>query len=162
ALAAAPALVRQLRQCHMDTRVPFRDALRAIGPESLPAILPLLRSKDPWARGHALELLRIFGRHARQWKDAVLPLFRHDPNASVRRDAVRALVSLDAREVSALPILLDALGDPEERVVVEALKLLARYGPDAPSAVPHLRALLEKRKDVPTIVGALAQTSVDL
>lgn len=64
------------------------------------------------------------------------------PHPGVRGEALEALVRLAPVEV-AVPALLSALADPVGEVRYLASLGLARVGPRAASAAPHLRALLD-------------------
>jgi HEAT repeat protein len=59
--AAAPALTRLLAHSRWWVRTAAKDALRGIGPEAVPALLPVLTDPDAFARNGAAEILQDIG-----------------------------------------------------------------------------------------------------
>lgn len=87
------------------------------------------RPNDTDRRLKAVDLLGEFGRLDRT-PDYVVPGVG-DPDGEAQ--AVTRV---------AVPVLIHALGDPDDRVRLRACAALGKIGPHAAEAIPHLRALL--------------------
>jgi HEAT repeat protein len=59
--AAAPAVTHLLSDSRWWVRTAAKDALRAIGRDALPALIPILGSPDRFARNGAAEVLQDIG-----------------------------------------------------------------------------------------------------
>jgi HEAT repeat protein len=120
--------------------------VKSLGDIGQPAAAAVPRLKEcldepagrPWA---AYALLRITGDD-----DAYLPILIHgvrdDPDAS------DALAELGPRAKAAVPALIEALGNPSERIRWGAARALGRMGSDAWPAVPGLIKLLGEKPPV--------------
>jgi HEAT repeat protein len=67
-----------------------------------------------------------------------------DPAAEVRARAAELAISFGA---PAVPLLLDALGDPDDRVVEAGSFALGELGPSGAGAVPGLSAVVHDHRD---------------
>ncbi|WP_018568283.1 fumarate reductase/succinate dehydrogenase flavoprotein subunit [Streptomyces sp. PsTaAH-124] len=120
-----PALAAALRDGHGSVRAAAAASLRELV-ETLPpdpalreGLTGALAGPDPVVRATALDVLRAL----RLGDAAVFAAALADPDTSVRIEAVRALVSVDAAEAVA-----GAAGDPSREVRVAVAKALGGLG----------------------------------
>jgi HEAT repeat protein len=147
--AAAPVLRQVLESAPAPTRVYAAQALwkTAADPEALWALADLSR-RDEEVRATADEVLFTLGTEA-------LPVLRPGlkaKDAHRRAQAAWALRALREHAEAAVPDLVAALADADERVRDAAAAALARAGPHATPAL--LQALADPRAAV--VSGALA------
>lgn len=139
-------------------------ALQWLGPRTegvIPALIQALGNDVPWVRSEAIRALGRFGEAA----NATLPALRkamEDSDTMVRVDAAEAVWTI-AKDKSAIPVLIGALGDADPNRCVCAVDALRNIGPPARDAIPALIDVL-KNRDVYVRVyaaGALSQISAD-
>jgi HEAT repeat protein len=163
ATPAVPVLIDQLNDPDDFARAAASDALVAVGPAALPALLKATRDRRPLVRDYALGTVAQF----KSADDLVLPALiagLSDDTALVRRGAVQVLRSyLSIHHDSAQAVLLPqprldrlvhaliqalqdkgtAAGQDDLTVPKYAAYILGDLGPKAKPAVPALTALLD-------------------
>src|SRR5262249_8396161 len=117
---AVPALIQLLGSFSEDLRGRSAEALRRIGPPSVPALLVAAKSSDPVVRAGAVRALG--GIKSGPAQTATIAALK-DPDAGVRIEAARGLGELKA--TTAIPSLVAALTDKDGRVGAEAARSLA-------------------------------------
>jgi HEAT repeat protein len=136
---AIPALVHAMRQ--ETAQCPqFAEALREIGPTSVPAVTALLEDSNPHARIAAIATLSEFGSKAVSAWPKLTSLFA-DPDDTVRELAIRAAPRIAPTPVETLPPLLAAMQDPAAGVRRSAAEAIGELGADGAAGVP---AILEE------------------
>ena len=163
-----------------DEASPVRRAalrtLEKLGPaarDALPALRRALKDKDEFARWHAVRALGAIGPDAAEAIPDMIPLLK-DHKADVRlagskplfdlgskwciaRVTAHALGEIRAGPEKVIPALVEALRDDDHRVRQTAAESLARYLPEAKSALPRLTAmLLQENKAVVRAAAAMA------
>jgi HEAT repeat protein len=118
---------------------------------AVPALREILDEKQSSLTLRAIGALISIGPPAR---DAVPSILRWATNADclMRYEAISALGSIHAQPERAVPVLVNALNEPtrlNERVLIRetAALSLARFAPDAKSAVPALVEFLNTHDD---------------
>jgi len=143
---AVPALVAALQDRDEGVRAAAAAALAAVGPPAVEALLAQAQAGDALQRRLAAEILgEVDDGQGRRWLEAALA----DRDAGVREQAAAALGK--QREVAAIPALLQALKDPEERVRARATGALAGIG--LPAVGPLIGALRDPAARRPAIQG---------
>jgi len=140
AAAAVPALLEALRDGRLPSGVVYR-ALGGIGPpaaEAVPELISALGAGEPGVPRESLEALTRIG-------SAAIPALLREIGGggeSEEREvyARRALAGIGAE---AVPLLGNALGDPDPCRRAAIVDVLGRIGPPAREAVPALEELLE-------------------
>jgi HEAT repeat protein len=108
------------------------------GPEDVPALAKALTQADARVRIEAAEDLGRIGRPAAAALPALVPLSEKDPDPLVRLEAAKAVASIDPKNETALPILVEALRDRTPRVRKRAAECLGDLGAGAAPAVAAL------------------------
>ena len=111
------------------------------------ALLEQLESRDPVLRALAVEEIQPSGELLQRLRDLVW----EDPDPLVRVAAVAQIATTDA--YAANQGLVDALGDPDRRVVLKAIEVLEFAGDD--SNISDLELLLDHRD------GAIRQAAAE-
>jgi hypothetical protein len=108
---AVPVLIGALKEKVRLGNKAIPDALAAIGPDSVPALLEAMKSDDPYTRSEAITAIRLLGPKA---KDAVPALVRalDDANRAVQVNVCMALCAMGAEAKEAVPALNRRLEDP--------------------------------------------------
>ncbi len=127
--------------------------------EDVPALIEALEAPEMGTRWNAALLLGELG--AKAAVPALLARVEKDENARVRRRAIEALGKL--RDVSAVPVLLQALKDSDRFVRRDAVRALGNLGDQ--SVIPAVLALLKDpegfvRRDAALVLGELGDPSV--
>jgi HEAT repeat protein len=105
---------------------------------AIPGLVAALHDEEPRVRRRAAVALgSLRGRETAPRLAEALD----DEDAEMRVTAAAALWRLGGRR-EALAVLTLALRDPDERIVLHAVEILADHGPDAGLALPELRKLL--------------------
>lgn len=158
AKGAVPAVVALLEREHLpEVRKAALSTLGAIGRGDLSAVQALTKvakGHDPEEISLALEALGTMRSVTPEALNIVF-LRVHHPFPSVRASAVRALGRLAAPE-SAVPLLVQALADPNLAVRATALAALGILGPAAQSAGPAILASLKEPDPAIRKAAALA------
>ncbi|MCR4399277.1 MAG: HEAT repeat domain-containing protein [Syntrophomonadaceae bacterium] len=104
------------------------------GPAVVNAVVPLLRSQDAFVRNAGIDLL------AHQGPDSLpaLAVMLHDADKDVRKMALDALFLLEME--GAVPVIMEALEDPDLNVVITAVEYLGRL--EATAAAPAVNRVL--------------------
>ena len=132
---AVPALVEARSRVEIKA---VREALVAIGPKAVPALVQLIREhKDPQVREDAINLLEPMGSHAK----AAIPALSqalHDKDAKPPI-TVSAAEALGRMGPDAVPALIDGLSAKDPRVRSCVAVVLGNMNEHAEKAVPALR-----------------------
>ena len=147
ARAAIPALAWQLTNQPVtveDRAHSFAEALSDIGPDAVPALEAASTNGNRFARADAVGVLSEMG-------DAnLVPILLGMCKSADETDRYQAVVLLsrlfDHATVVA-PALIDALDDPDSRVISSAVRGLEQMGPAARPAWPKLQKLLFNGSD---------------
>jgi uncharacterized protein (TIGR02996 family) len=131
-----PRVIAQLRA---NVGVKVMGVLREIGGPAVPALIQLLEGDDA-AIGRALRALDGMGPVAAPAAAAVARHFRSDDEQR-RRTVVSLLSQFGAPEIS-LPILCEAMCDPEPRVRAQAADSAGDLGEAAGPILPNLLDLI--------------------
>jgi HEAT repeat protein len=119
---AVPALAAVLKETDKKELVEAAvTSLGKMGPTAVPPLIDAVKNKS--------------GAPAKEKgkKPAATP----DPTALVRTKAIEALGNIGAKAKPAVPVLIEALRDPNVRA--EAAEALGNIGPEAKEAVPALK-----------------------
>ena len=133
------------------------------GPEDVPALTKALKHDEARVRIDAAEDLGLIGPLAADAVPALLKLAESDGEPLVRIAAAKAVASIDPKNETALPLLIEALKDKTGKVRKRAAESLGDLGPAAKSAVA---ALIKSAKDSDpavswAVVDALGQIGPD-
>ncbi|HYT91622.1 MAG TPA: HEAT repeat domain-containing protein, partial [Gemmataceae bacterium] len=111
----------------------------------------LKNSKSARERATAAEEIGRYGAiKASAVRDAIEPLenaAKNDPDADVRRAAIKALGDIAPDATKTVPLLMEALKDKSATVKLAAVGALGQYGPEARSALAALRELAANKTD---------------
>jgi HEAT repeat protein len=110
-------------------------AIGAIGPSSVPRLLPVLRDRANQIRWIAAAGIGMVGHGLDGPVAALIPLAK-DPDPSVRAAAIEALARMGQAKKAAIPVVVDALQHgPSRQVRSAAAWALLGIGPDAAGSV---------------------------
>jgi HEAT repeat protein len=153
ARGALPVLVEALGDPNPSVRMWSSNAVSAVGPDALPAVLPSLRSSRAAVRTAAAWVFGEIDRAAQAASPELLALL-DDPDAAVREAVARALSRRDAEGEAIVKGLCQRLDDPVWNVRSWALSGLGHAASRSPVA---LQTLLEatRAKDRFTRCGAV-------
>jgi len=149
------ALVAALGADDARTRQSALIVLERIGPPvsaaagAVPAVAECLR-KDPdeRARRFAVSVLAAVGEDAGDGAvSALLETAHSDASERVRQYSVEALPAVGAPAAQAVPVLTEAVADPDWGVRAAAVRVLGSYGPAAVAAVPALEKAREDAEE---------------
>ncbi len=151
-LAVIPNLRQALRTLVLtDSDEAVRsNALRSlarIGPEAQTDVASLISSlgdEFPFVRMSAATGLGELGAKARAAIPALTSLSFHDSSPRVRLEAAVAIWRIDRRSVRVLPVLMEALCDPDEVSRWVAADCLGDMGAEAQEAIPALQEALRR------------------
>jgi HEAT repeat protein len=135
AAEAVPALISALGDTDAGVREAATDALSAIGPPSVPALLAALRNVKArrWTKWRLnAEIRQAVVRALGQIGPPAVPALitaLGDPNQDVRRGTAEALGQIGSPAVDAMPALTTALGDADVGVSRAAGEALGRVRP---------------------------------
>jgi HEAT repeat protein len=147
---AVPALAARLADPAAGVRAAAAEALGQIGPEAratVPGLTTCLADRARRVREAAAEALGRIGSDAAPAVPAMIALLgRKDTPYESRNDIPRHVGRIGA---SAVPSLIEALGDADPKIVKGAVEALGEIGAPAAAAIPHFERLLgaEFRED---------------
>jgi HEAT repeat protein len=150
--AAVPALIEALKVEEGDISDRARDALVKLGADAVPGLIKALRDRDSPAYGKAIEALAAIGPPT---VPALIEALKGDE--ALRLGAFEALREislrgLDPRPTALLPILFEALKDPNPAIRRAAVQNIHCTGA---KTTPGFLALIEALKDQdPEVRGA--------
>lgn len=127
-------------------------ALRRIGKPAVPAVVPLLKSKEPIVRYQAAAVLSGMtpadGAEALPRVQEALEAERGLPNGQMMifQELAAGALNLGGDQEKVTTLVIDLLKSDEEVVRLQAARLLARVGRKAAPAVPRLTELLNDPK----------------
>jgi HEAT repeat protein len=139
--AAVPDLVKFLGSFSEQLRTETAEALRAVGPPAVPALLVAVKSPDAYTRSSAVTALG--GIRDPRAQSAALAAMK-DPDANVRVAAATSLRT--APSTSAISPMIAAFSDHDGRVsdaAAETVSVIADVAPGGESAIPRLIAALD-------------------
>jgi HEAT repeat protein len=154
ARAALPTLIECLELADESSGW-IRDALRGIGPESVPPLLDLAKNPDPRVRKRAVEALGEFHGSS----SAPIPILIEalsDKDEEVRREAAVSLGQFGPKAKKALPALTRALKDANKAVAVDAARALVLIGADPKEPIALLALCLHDTHDFNWVLGLMA------
>jgi HEAT repeat protein len=160
------SLAEALRDPAASVRLEAVTGLVALGKPTVPAerqwvIRALTRDglndRDKtvglWARVALMRMEKVTEPHLQ-----AVGNFLKNSDVTLRIQAVRALGTLGAEAESCVPQLVEALEDPDPRVIVMAASALKRMGKAARPSVPDLEKLAANKNDV---IRQVAQDAIE-
>jgi HEAT repeat protein len=129
-----------------DVRSAASQALVQIGPHArspIPVLIDNLKDELPTIRWSSASALGDMGSEAREAIPALTSAALHDSVLRVRVESAVAIWRIDRRGLRVIPVLTEALADPDEIIRWLAADCLGDIGPDAKEAVPALRRALQ-------------------
>jgi HEAT repeat protein len=161
---AIPSLFKALKDRDENVARQALQALRAIGTptrDDVEMLMGGLRDDSPRVRGYSLEALSKLGPEARPAVPKLAELLKaKETDAEMRQQAARCLGLIGpAAATQGVPVLSEALKDPEAALREVAAESLGKFGVQARSAVPSLLALVEDKETTVrrAALSALAQ-----
>jgi HEAT repeat protein len=129
-----------------DVRSAASQALVQIGPHArspIPVLIDNLKDELPTIRWSSANALGEMGAEARDAVPALTSAALHDPVLRVRVESAAAIWRIDRRGRRVVPVLTEALADPDEIIRWLASDCLGDIGADAQEAVPALKQALQ-------------------
>jgi HEAT repeat protein len=125
-------------------------------------MLVLLEDPDQEVRAAALATLSLIRPVIPGVIAAIMGVLKKEATSvweqSTRSDAVRALGNLGATDPRVVPTLRDALSDPNQGIVTEAILALRKLGPPARDVFPQLAEIAKDQKQTPYIRSQALET----
>jgi len=143
---ALPDLVAMLEHPMAEVRSQAAWALGQMGPEAKDAVKPLTAAVEDGYMGFNVNAIKALGRigpGATKSLPVLLKAMSRTGYSKVRVIAMQAAVDMKASPKKVLPVLIEALGDPDPEVRSGACHAIRGYGPDAAKAAAELGKLLE-------------------
>lgn len=140
-----------LQDLSLEFRMRAVTALGQFGAQAVPALVQVLRDPEPGLRLNAAATLGQIGPAAKDAAPALVELLRDRGTADAPLPMIisHILVSIGS---TVIPLLVQALRDPDAVVRFQAARTLGAFGPAAKEAVPALvEALQDSDKEVPMI-----------
>jgi HEAT repeat protein len=128
-----------------DVRFAASQALVQIGPHArspVPVLIDNLRDELPSIRWNSANALAELGHQATEALPTLTSIALNDAVMRVRTEAAVAIWRIDRREQRVVPVLMEALADPDELVRWTAADCLGDIGSAAREALPALEAAL--------------------
>jgi HEAT repeat protein len=123
---AIPALGKALQDEHLNVQHSALYALRNMTPESGPALVPGLKSKDYNLRSQTLWAFVQYKLHPKEAIPALIGLLKDKDDQYLRQQAAQALVNYGPEAKEAIPALTKALNDPNAAVRTYAKQALEK------------------------------------
>jgi HEAT repeat protein len=145
---AVPALMGILQRGERYVQDEAAWALGRIGPEAREAVsvlIHILETSEADTRQTAAWALGCIGPEARDAVPLLQVMLQEDLSTTGRVEAALALWKLTGPAEGVLPVLIEAVRDPDLDVRRLAADALASIGPEAKAAVPSLRQVLDAR-----------------
>src|SRR5262249_3032995 len=137
---AVPALIALLKDKDPFVRVQATDTLAKIGPDALPALEAALTPDSDTLTGMGGALTLGHMGAAAKPVTAALVAKLRDPDVEERCHAAQALWRIDGRTSETVPVLAAALKAEDKNVRLGAVGILSRMGPAAAQAVPAVKS----------------------
>lgn len=154
--AAAPAFAALIGDPDKEVSNQASHALIGLGrgpAAAIPMVRQALSARGAAQRCTAIETLERLGGEALDVRLFMGALA--DPDAEVRKAAVRTLGSCGARAAESVPALIKLLADTDEQVRLRAIEALGRIGPAARAALPALMTEWRNPGSFDAVAGAL-------
>jgi HEAT repeat protein len=156
---ALPSLLPHLREKTGAAQAPYIQALTAMGELAVAPLAKELTGETAVGRLGAARVLGMLGYYARPAFDNLVALL-NDPAPEVRFHAAQALVWIDTPKANlAVPNLIAGLETGNGTIPQEAVATLSRLGKSAVTALPALRKMLRDPKL--GLQAALAMVNID-
>lgn len=141
AIKAVPDLTVLLDDKNSTTRTRALEALSEIQPsyETIPLLLEKLESDSVTTRSDAIRLLADYVDDSPSIVATIIQSLG-DKQRTVREEAEETLFAMGTYVI---PALIKALDDEKTEVRMNVMKTIAKFGPDAASAVDELTGMLE-------------------
>jgi HEAT repeat protein len=126
---SAEALIRKLESFWPSRRRAAATELAQFGGETdqvVPALVKALNDTDMSVRLSAMESLEVFGERSQPAASVVRDTLKRVPEHRIRQRAIALLGTIKDRE--SVPLLLEALADPQLDIRLEAIRSLGRLG----------------------------------
>lgn len=153
------ALAERLADPERDVRVAADEALRKLGPSSVPQLLAVVNRGNWDGRDWAFRTLSHFGEQAKEALPSGLSGLK-DRDLYVRANAALLLGKIGPAAAKAVPALIEAVDDEQGPVRRAAAEALGRIGPAARDALPVLQKMTER--DDPFRGKEIAKRAIEL
>jgi HEAT repeat protein len=143
---AIPDLVAMLEHPMAEVRSQAAWALGQMGPEAKDAVKPLAGAVEDGYMGYNIQAIKALGKigpGAAKSLPVLLKAMSATGYFEVSTTAMQAAVDMSASPKKVVPVLIEALGDPNPEVRWGACQAIRGYGPDAAKAAAELGELLE-------------------
>jgi HEAT repeat protein len=175
---AMPALIQLLADREDEVREAAIEALAHIGPGTVPSLIVILETREvrrfeewlkkkiefaDWSDHTGVEELQrepLRALHNTEW------YFRHAMEDHQRLEtaheaALRVLAKMGPAAVAAVPVMVQALADPNRRVRLASVRALGPIGPEATAALPALTQALADSSEAVRKAAAEALPRID-
>jgi len=139
----APALVEAAKDPHPGVRMEALRSLVALRPEAglvLPLLTAALGDADKYVRLYAAQGLAGCGPEAKGATKPLIDAVAREKDPDVRSQEIRALRYIGPAAIEALPVLTEALKDPNPQVRTQAEKAIKKIRPDPPKPASPAQA----------------------
>lgn len=143
---ALPAVKRILEGENRELAAEALDILASLGESAVGQLTETLQKAE--LRAVAAAVLGHIGPDAKAAVSTLLELLKTEKDPTSRRELFLALSSIAPETKEAVPLAIESLDDPDDRVVLAACLLLGKIGPDAKEALPALKALTDSKDEV--------------
>jgi HEAT repeat protein len=137
-----PALVSNLKHWDNDVQRETVDALALIGPEAKAPVIQSLSAKEARERSAAVMVFANMGRSAQDVAPAMLEQLGKETDAVVRVSLLTALPKVGADPKTLVPLLIEALKDPNDTIRHAAVNGLLSFPVARKQIVESLTVLL--------------------
>jgi HEAT repeat protein len=158
---AEPAVVDRLlgsaRSNDSELRVAALDALGRLGVKTEETVSLAMNFANSEQRGIRLAGLRALGRLGVDSREAMDRLLGATSSEDylVQQHALRALGRIRAEPERVVPLVAEYVLCDNKVLQKAAIEALGRYGPDAASALPRLKTLLLRERDLELVIAGL-------
>ncbi len=138
-------LIEQLKSDNKEVQAAAATSLAEMGANAAPALDALveaLKDDDVVVRAAAVRAIGMMGEPG---KKAAIPMVKmiRDDDPFVRRETIEAIRNLDFSDEQTVPLMIAALGEADQTVVLQAASTLAQFGE---TAVPAMIRALENEQ----------------
>ena len=139
----APALAEAVKDKHPGVRMEALRSLVAVRPEPglvLPLLTAAVADSDKYVRLYAAQGLAGCGPEAKGATKLLIEAVAKEKDPEVRSQEIRALRYIGPAAIEAIPVLTEALKDPNEQVRSQAEKAIKKIRPDPPKPTAPAKA----------------------